>query len=182
MGTSDPADPAEALYNADLGAEYDRFRAGGWGGWRLRVEGVVARPANLSLADLRRLGTRTQITRHTCEEGWSAIAEWTGVPLSLVLDACGMRPEARFVSFDAHDDVGDSIDMVDALHPQTILAWGMNGRSLPQAHRAPLRLRVERQIGYKSVKFLRRIRVTEAFDDQGSRGPIPNGWAWYVGI
>jgi DMSO/TMAO reductase YedYZ molybdopterin-dependent catalytic subunit len=88
-----------------------------------------------------------------------------------VLDACGMLPQARFVSFGACDDVGDSIDMVDALHPQTILAWGMNGRELPQAHGAPLRLRVERQIGYKSVKFLRRIRVTEAFDDP--RGGTP---------
>ncbi|MGD8377704.1 MAG: molybdopterin-dependent oxidoreductase, partial [Acidobacteriota bacterium] len=122
VGTSDPADPAQPYYNAALGAEYDRLRAGSWADWRLRVEGLVARPMSLSLADLQRLGARTQITRHTCEEGWSAIAEWTGVPLSRVLDACGMRPQARFVNFESYDETVDSIDMVDALHPQTILA------------------------------------------------------------
>jgi DMSO/TMAO reductase YedYZ molybdopterin-dependent catalytic subunit len=99
-----------------------------------------------------------------------------------VLDACGMRPQARFVNFESYDETVDSIDMVDALHPQTILAWGMNGRTLPQAHGAPLRLRVERQIGYKSIKFLRRIRVTDTFEDPGRLGPIQNGWSWYVGI
>ncbi len=182
VGTRDPADPGGELYAADLGGEYDRLRAGGWVDWRLRVEGLVARPTGFSLADLQRLGSRTQITRHSCEEGWSAIGEWTGVPLSAVLDACGVLPQARYVSFDPYDQAADSIDMIDALHPQTILAWGMNGRQLPQAHGAPLRLRVERQIGYKSVKFLRRIRVTEAFDDFGGAGPMDFGWAWYVGI
>jgi len=182
VGTSDPADPAGAYYNAALGAEYDRLRHGGWADWRLQVEGLVAHPGSFSLADLQRMHARTQITRHTCEEGWSAIAEWTGVPLSRVLDACGVLPQARYVNFGAYDETADSIDMIDALHPQTILAWGMNGRDLPQAHGAPLRLRVERQIGYKSIKFLRRIRVTDTFEDPGRLGPIQNGWAWYTGL
>ena len=125
---------------------------------------------------------RTQITRHTCEEGWTAIGQWTGVPLSAVLDAVGVLPAARFVVFHSYDGWIDSIDMSDARHPQTILAYGMNGRDLPIPHGAPVRLRVERQIGYKSMKFLRRIVVTDKFDDGGKDGNIQNGWAWYTGI
>src|SRR5205807_1957854 len=128
------------------------------------------------------LPARTQITKHTCEEGWSAIAEWTGVPLRTVLEAAGIRPSARFVSFYAFDDDAESIDMLDALHPQTILAYGMNGGDLPIAHGAPLRLRVERQLGYKSLKFLHRIVVTDRFEDLGKLSEPRNGWAWYVGI
>ena len=125
---------------------------------------------------------RTQITRHTCEEGWSAIAQWTGVPLRSVLEAAGIQPDARFVQFYAYDFWSDGIDMVDALHPQTMLAYGMNGRELPIGHGAPLRLRVETQLGYKSLKFLRRIVVTNEFDDHGAFGNLQNGWAWYAGI
>ena len=126
--------------------------------------------------------SRTHITRHTCEEGWSAIAQWTGVPLSTVLYACGMQPQARYVWFHAYDSWIDSIDMNDALHPQTILAYGMNGRQLPLSHGAPLRLRVERQIGYKSMKYLRKIVVTDNFVDGGDSIHIDDGWAWYNGI
>ncbi len=126
--------------------------------------------------------SRTQITRHTCEEGWSAIAEWTGVPLRLVLEAVGILPEARFVQFHSYDFFADGIDMFDALHPQTILAYGMNGRDLPLGHGAPLRARVETQLGYKSLKFLRRLVVTSEFDDHGVFGTIQNGWSWYAGI
>ena len=126
--------------------------------------------------------SRTQITRHTCEEGWTAIGQWTGVPLSAGARRGGMLPTARFVVFHSYDDWVDSIDMLDALHPQTILAYGMNGRDLPIAHGAPVRLRVERQIGYKSMKFVRRIVVTDEFDDGGEKGDIQNGWAWYTGI
>ena len=125
---------------------------------------------------------RTQITKHTCEEGWSSIAEWTGVPLRTVLEAAGILPSARFVNYYAYDDNAEGIDMIDALHPQTILAYGMNGRDLPLAHGAPLRMRVETQLGYKSVKFLERIVVTDEFDDLGKIGSLQNGWAWYVGI
>ncbi len=146
------------------------------------MEGAVARPGSFSLAELKTLPARTQITRHTCEEGWSAIGEWTGVPLSRVLDAVGLQPAARFVSYYSYDGLADSIDLLEALHPQTLLAYGMNGRDLPVAHGAPLRLRVERQMGYKSMKFLTRLVVTEHLDDGGDKGNPKNGWAWYVGI
>jgi DMSO/TMAO reductase YedYZ molybdopterin-dependent catalytic subunit len=142
----------------------------------------VAAPRSFSLAELKALPRRTQITRHTCEEGWTAIGEWTGVPLSRLLDTVGILPTARFVVFHAHDDWVDSIDLLDALHPQTILAYGMNGHDLPLVHGAPLRLRVERQIGYKSMKYIRRIVVTDEFDNGGAKGNTQNGWAWYTGI
>ncbi len=116
------------------------------------------------------------------KEGWTAIGQWIGVPLSLVLDAAGVLPTARFVLFHSYDDWVDSIDLLDALHPQTILAYGMNGRDLPLAHGAPVRLRVERQLGYKSMKYLQRIIVADEFDDGGKKGNIQNGWAWYTGI
>ncbi len=182
IGTSNPADPHGELYNAQRGAVYDRLRAGAFTDWRLKVEGRVARPRSFSLAELKALPARTQITKHTCEEGWSAIAEWTGVPLHSVLQAAGIQSSARFVNFFAYDDNADGIDMLDALHPQTILAYAMNGRELPLGHGAPLRVRVETQLGYKSVKFLERIVVTNEFDDLGKTGPLQNGWAWYVGI
>ncbi|MBV8743402.1 MAG: molybdopterin-dependent oxidoreductase [Sinobacteraceae bacterium] len=182
VGTSNPADPHQGLYSAERGPLYDRLRAQAFADWRLRVEGRVARPRSFSLAELRALPRRTQITKHTCEEGWSAIAEWTGVPLRAVLEAEGILPSARFVNFFAYDDTAEGLDMLDALHPQTILAYGMNGRDLPLAHGAPLRLRVETQIGYKSVKFLDRMVVKDEFDDLGKIGSLQNGWAWYVGI
>ena len=177
-GTVDPG----SLDLPGLSDVYRELRHGSFAAWRLPVEGRVATPRSFSLADIKALPARTQITRHTCEEGWTAIGEWTGVPLSTVLDAVGILPTARFVVFHSHDDWVDSIDLVDALHPQTILAYGMNGRDLPLAHGAPLRLRVERQIGYKSMKYIRRIVVTDEFDDGGAKGNIQNGWAWYTGI
>lgn len=182
IGTTDPADSRQPAYSAADGARYDRLRSGGFLDWRLSIEGHVARPGSYSLAALKRLPSRTQITKHTCEEGWSAIAEWTGVPLRRVLEAAGMLPTARFVNFYAFDQTADGLDMLDALHPQTILAYGMNGRDLPVAHGAPLRLRVETQLGYKSVKFIQRIVVTDKFDDFGAAGSIQNGWSWYAGI
>lgn len=162
--------------------DYRRLHSGAFADWRLSIEGLVARPQSFSLPDLKAFAARTQITRHTCEEGWSAIGQWTGVPLSTVLEAAGIMPAARFVVFYSYDDWVDSIDLLDALHPQTILAHGMNGQPLPVQHGAPVRLRVERQIGYKSVKYLKRIVVTEQFDDGGEKGNIQHGWAWYTGI
>jgi DMSO/TMAO reductase YedYZ molybdopterin-dependent catalytic subunit len=173
---------ASEIRNAADADEYRRLQSGSFADWRLSVEGRVARPRTFSLADLKQLPSRTQITRHTCEEGWTAIGQWIGVPLSLVLDAAGVLPTARFVVFHSYDDWADSIDMLDALHPQTILAYGMNGRDLPVQHGAPVRLRVERQMGYKSMKFLRRIVVSDEFEDGGKKGNIQNGWAWYTGI
>jgi DMSO/TMAO reductase YedYZ molybdopterin-dependent catalytic subunit len=182
IGTTNPGDPGEPGYHPDYGDTYARLLSNGFTDWRLTVNGSVSRPASFSLAELQRMQSRTQITRHTCEEGWSAIAQWTGVPLSAVLDAVGVLPTARYVQFYSYDTWVDGIDMLDALHPQTILAYGMNGRDLPLGHGAPLRLRVERQLGYKSLKFLRRIEVTDYFDDNGILGNIQNGWSWYAGI
>jgi DMSO/TMAO reductase YedYZ molybdopterin-dependent catalytic subunit len=178
VGTTDPGDPNHPRFNDT----YRQAQRDGFADWRLAVEGAVARPRSFSLAELKALPARTQITRHTCEEGWSAIGEWTGVPLSRVLDAVGLQPAARFVSYYSYDDLADSIDLLEALHPQTLLAYGMNGRDLPVQHGAPLRLRVERQMGYKSMKFLTRLVVTEHLDDGGDKGNPKNGWAWYVGI
>jgi DMSO/TMAO reductase YedYZ molybdopterin-dependent catalytic subunit len=182
IGTVNPGNPSEPGYDGENGEAFDRLRMDAFAGWRLSVEGSVARPRQFSLAELRALPRRTQITKHSCEEGWSAIAEWSGVPLSAVLRASGILPSARYVTFYAYDAIADGIDMLDALHPQTILAYGMNGRDLPLQHGAPLRLRVETQLGYKSLKYLRRIVVTDRFNDTGKLGPIQTGWAWWAGI
>jgi DMSO/TMAO reductase YedYZ molybdopterin-dependent catalytic subunit len=177
-GTTNPGVSEKSAF----GEAYRRLQSGAFADWRLSVEGRVATPRTFSLAELKQLPSRTQITRHTCEEGWTAIGQWTGVPLSLILDAAGIQPAARFVVFYSYDDWVDCLDLFDALHPQTILAYGMNGRDLPLPHGAPVRLRVERQMGYKSMKYLQRIVVTDEFDDGGQRGNIQNGWAWYTGI
>lgn len=176
IGTTNPGDPN----NPNSSESYRQLQGDGFAHWRLSIEGLVARPGILSLADLKRFPSRTQITRHTCEEGWSAIGEWTGVPLSRVLDTAGLLPTARFVSFYSYDDWADSIDMLDALHPQTLLAYGMNGRELSIPHGGPVRLRVETQMGYKSMKYLQRVVVVDEFDDGGMN--IHNGWSWYAGI
>jgi len=178
IGTTNPCDPNKPRPNET----YAQLLKGNFADWHLQVEGLVARPGSYSLAQLKSFPSRTQITKHICEEGWSAIAEWTGVPLGRVLDSAGILPNARFVTFHSVDEWVDSIDMFDALHPQTLLAYGMNGRELPIQHGAPVRLRVERQLGYKSMKYVQKIVVTEELDDGGKSGNIQNGWAWYVGI
>jgi len=182
IGTTNPADPEKGGVHPEYAPEYAGYLKNGFANYGLRVEGLVSRPGMYSLADLKRLPSRTQITRHTCEEGWSAIAQWTGAPLRSLLEAAGILPNARYVQFHAFDGWSDSVDMPDALHPQTILAYGMNGRDLPVPHGAPVRLRVERQVGYKNMKFLRSIVVADEYDDFGFPGDMKNGWAWYVGI
>jgi DMSO/TMAO reductase YedYZ molybdopterin-dependent catalytic subunit len=162
--------------------DYRRLLDGRFADWRLSVEGRVERPHAFSLNELKQLPSRTQITRHVCEEGWSAIAQWTGVPLRTVLETAGILPTARSVVFYSYDQWAVSIDLFDALHPQTILAYGMNGRDLPIPHGAPVRLRLETQLGQKSVKYLQRLVVKDEFDDGGAHGEIQNGWAWYMGI
>jgi len=165
---------------------YRRLLAHRFEDWRLTVDGLVARPSSFSLAELKQHPSRSQITMHTCEEGWSAIAEWTGVPLSYILNLVGARPEAKYVVFFVFDvNRWQSIDMADALHPQTLLAYGMNGQDLPTGHGAPLRLRVARQLGYKSQKYLSRIFVTDTVKDigQGLGSADPEvGYSWYAGI
>jgi DMSO/TMAO reductase YedYZ molybdopterin-dependent catalytic subunit len=165
---------------------YKRLQAGGFAGWRLTVDGMVAHPASLSLAELRGVPARSQITQLACEEGWSFIAEWIGAPLSHILNAVGIQPQARYVVyFSIQPDWWDSIDMADALHPQTILTYGMNGGDLPAGHGGPLRLRVPRQLGYKSVKYITRLSVTDSLTGfgkgLGSASPEA-GYAWYAGI
>jgi DMSO/TMAO reductase YedYZ molybdopterin-dependent catalytic subunit len=182
IGTTDPGDSEAPGFNPEQGEIYERLHNDNFANWRLRIEGSVARPGTYSLADLKQMPSRTQITRHSCEEGWSAIVQWTGVPLRHLLEAVGILPSARFVQFLTYDFFRDGIDILDAFHPQTILAYGMNGGNLPIGHGAPVRLRVETQLGYKSMKFLRRIVVTDKFDDHGPFGPLQNGWSWYAGI
>jgi len=173
----DPADPAsKKAYSKN----YHQLQLNNYKDFTLIVEGCVAKPYKYSLDELKKLGVRTQITRHTCEEGWSAIAEWTGVPLSAILKDAGILKSARYVSFYGFDQYAESIDMLDAFHPQTILAHTMNGEELPARNGAPLRLRVETQLGYKNVKFLQRIVVTDSFADPGP--DIKGGWSWYTGI
>ena len=175
--------------------EYARLLQGRFADWRLQVDGLVQRPLSLSLAELKAMKVRSQITRHDCVEGWSAIGKWQGVPLSQVLDLAGLKPGARYVVFHCFDNLGESrddsglyyesIDLLDAYHPQTILAHGMNGRDLPVAHGAPLRLRVERQLGYKQAKYVRRIEVTDSFARlNGGKGGFweDRGYEWYAGI
>lgn len=164
---------------------YLRLAAGGFADWRLAVDGLVARPLSLSLADLRRLPRQSQITHLACEEGWSYIAEWTGVPLAQLLALAGVHPGARYVVFRPFDEWWDSLDMADALHAQTLLAYGMNGRDLAAGHGAPVRLRVPRQLGYKSFKYLSRITVTDDLRREGAglgSAAAEAGYSWYAGI
>ena len=153
--------------------------------WRLVVDGLVARPASFSLAELQSYPSRSQITEQTCEEGWSFIAEWTGVPLSYLMNLVGVLPRARYVAFFPFDESWDSLDMQDALHPQTLIAYGMNGRELSTEHGAPVRLKVPRQLGYKSVKYLSRITLTDTLKNvgKGLGSAAPEfGYSWYAGI
>jgi DMSO/TMAO reductase YedYZ molybdopterin-dependent catalytic subunit len=164
---------------------FQRLLAGGFADWRLTVDGMVARPTTFSLADLKRFPSRSQITHQACEEGWSFIAEWSGAPLSAVLNFVGISPQAKFVVFFPYDESWDSLDLPDAFHPQTLLAYGLNGEDLPAPHGAPLRLRVARQLGYKSVKYLSHISVTDSLKNigkgLGSASP-EYSYSWFAGI
>ena len=179
--------PASAAYRARL--------ASAFADWTLAVGGLVARPLRLGLAELRALPARTQITRHDCVEGWSAIAAWTGAPLGGVLRTAGLLPQARYIVFHCADDlIGsrdgsglyyESIDLIDAFHPQTLLAYAMNGAPLQVAHGAPLRLRVERQLGYKQAKYVMAIEAVDRLDHiGGGKGGFweDRGYEWYAGI
>jgi DMSO/TMAO reductase YedYZ molybdopterin-dependent catalytic subunit len=179
-GTSDPNDPT---YRAHADRQF--------ADWTLSVGGLVDRPTQFSLARLRAMPSRTQITRHDCVEGWSAIAKWTGVPLSEVLGVVKPHPRARYVVFYCADLMGDgaqyyeSIDLDDAYHPQTILAYGLNDGTLPIANGAPLRVRIERQLGYKMAKYIMRIELVDSFRTiaAGQGGYWEDrGYEWYAGI
>ena len=165
---------------------FKRHQASGFSDWRLAVDGMVARPGSFSLADLKGLPMRSQITEVACEEGWSYIAEWIGTPLVDVLNAVGPLPHARYIAYFSIDsEWWDSIDMGDALHPQTLLTWGMNDGDLPVGFGGPLRMRVPRQLGYKSVKYITRLTVTDSLKrfGKGLGSVEPEaGYAWYAGI
>ena len=186
-GTTVPADD-----------EYQRFLGEQFATWRLQIDGRVEHPMNFSLAELVRLPSRTQITRHDCVEGWSAIARWQGVPLSLLLHYAQLKADARYIVFHCADTVGgsnmggggggqyyESIDLIDAFHPQTILAYSLNGKPLPVENGAPLRLRLERQLGYKHAKYVMRVEVAARLDlIGGGKGGYweDRGYEWYAGI
>ena len=183
-GTTRPTSPEY------LAAEADDFAS-----WRLAIGGLVARTFSLSLAQIKALPARTQITRHDCVEGWSAIGQWTGVQLGGLLGAAGVLPTAKYVVFHCADDLAassdgsgryyESIDLFDAFHPQTLLAYAMNGAPLAIAHGAPLRLRVERQLGYKHAKYVMHIELVDRLDHiAGGKGGFweDRGYEWYAGI
>lgn len=171
---------------APLTADFKRLQAGGFTEYRLSVDGMVHEPASFSIADLKSCPSRSHITEIACEEGWSYIAEWIGVPLSHVLNLAGAHPRARYVVYVSMEpDTWDSIDMADALHPQTLLCYGMNGSDLPVPHGGPLRMRLPRQIGYKNIKFINRLTVTDNLKTFGKgcgSAACEAGYAWYTGI
>jgi DMSO/TMAO reductase YedYZ molybdopterin-dependent catalytic subunit len=171
---------------APLNSAFERHQANLFADWRLSVDGMVAQPATLSLSDLRSFPVRSQITEVVCEEGWSYVAEWIGTPLIEVLNASGLLSQARYVVyFSIEPDWWESIDMADVLHPQTLLTYAMNDGDLPVSFGGPLRLRLPRQLGYKSVKFITRLTVTDSLKSfgkgLGSASP-EGGYAWYAGI
>jgi DMSO/TMAO reductase YedYZ molybdopterin-dependent catalytic subunit len=168
---------------------FERLLAGKFVDWRLEVDGLVVRPASLSLEELKRFPSSSQITHLACEEGWSYIAEWTGVALAQILNSVGALPQAKYVVYFALEtfDKGwwDSIDMDEALHPQTLIAYGMNGADLPVGHGAPVRIRIPGQLGYKNIKHLAKITVTDSMKGFGKglgSGAPEGGYSWYAGI
>lgn len=172
-------------------SDYQRHMETGFANWQLQVDGLVAAPKAFSLAALQAMPSRTQITRHDCVEGWSAIGKWTGVQLSTLLSQVTLLPAARFLVLHCADDFGgqtyyESIDLVDGFHPQTILAYAMNDAPLTVGHGAPLRLRVERQLGYKQAKYVMRIEVTSTLANiglgKGGYWEDQIGYDWYAGI
>ncbi len=177
-----------------MGERYAAMVANRFADWRLTVDGLVAKPLELSLAQLQALPSRTQVTRHDCVEGWSCIGQWKGVRLSHLLNLAQMKPDAKYVVFHCLDRMEEadedsmyyeSVDLDDAFHEQTILAWELNGQPLPVENGAPLRARIERQLGYKQPKYVHRVQVVADFDDigQGNGGYWEDqGYNWYGGI
>jgi DMSO/TMAO reductase YedYZ molybdopterin-dependent catalytic subunit len=170
---------------------YQAMVANGFADWKLKLDGLVENPGEYSLADLRAMPSRTQITRHDCVEGWSCIGKWKGVQLSHLLEQAKLKPEARYIVFHCADTLYgqalyyESIGLEDAFHPQTILAYEMNDETLTVPHGAPLRVRVERQLGYKMAKYIMRIEAVESFDHLfGGKGGFweDRGYEWYGGI
>jgi DMSO/TMAO reductase YedYZ molybdopterin-dependent catalytic subunit len=175
--------------------DYLALRDNGFADYRLSFTGLVETPKSYSLDELRNMPSRTQITRHDCVEGWSCIAKWTGTPLSVVLDEVKLKPAARYLVFRCYDNMGsgpsgpnyyyESCDLADARHPQTILAYGLNGETLPVPNGAPIRVRIERQLGYKQPKYVHTIEAVSGFTQIGrGKGGYweDRGYEWYAGI
>lgn len=172
--------------------EYLALKAENFGSYRLNIRGLVRKPLELSIDALRAMPARSQITRHDCVEGWSVIGKWTGVTLSRLLDAAGLKPGARYVVFHCYDDLNgdgsryyESIDLDDAYHPQTIAAYDMNGAPVPVSNGAPLRMRIERKLGYKQPKYVHTIEVVDSYATLfGGKGGFweDDGYDWYGGI
>jgi DMSO/TMAO reductase YedYZ molybdopterin-dependent catalytic subunit len=175
--------------------DYLAIKANNFADYRLVVSGLVDNTLSFSLAELQNMPARTQITRHDCVEGWSCIAKWTGTPLAGVLDQAKVKPQARFVVFHCFDTMGgglmppvpyyESCDLIDARHPQTILAYGLNGQALPVANGAPMRVRIERALGYKQPKYVYGIELVDSFANlHGGKGGYweDHGYDWYGGI
>jgi DMSO/TMAO reductase YedYZ molybdopterin-dependent catalytic subunit len=171
--------------------EYAQHLAENFANWRLVVDGLVKRPLSIPLQKLRSIPHRVQITRHDCVEGWSAIGKWHGLELSRILEVAGLSTRAKYIVFHCADRFGDkpyyeSVDVVDAFHPQTIIAWGMNNHLLTVPHGAPLRLRVERQLGYKHAKYVQRIQAVDSlagvFGGKGGYWEDNADYEWYAGI
>jgi DMSO/TMAO reductase YedYZ molybdopterin-dependent catalytic subunit len=184
---SDVADPFPTWNQTNpRNEEYQRHLSERFRNWRLPISGLVGRPLELSLDEIKSLPARTQITAHVCEQGWSAIGEWTGTPLQRVLDAAGgVTSAARYVAIETFDRWYEGYDLFEVEHPQTILAYGLNGRDLPTGNGAPLRVRVERQCGYKQLKFVRSIQVVDSMAGFGKgTGGINSdfGFHWFAGV
>lgn len=171
---------------APLGDAFAALEAGGFADWRLEVGGMVERPLSLSVPDLHQFPQQSHITQLACEEGWSYIAEWSGAVLADVLQAAAVRPGARYVVYRSFQPFWwESIDIAEAMHPQTLVALGLNGNDLPPPFGGPMRLRVPRQLGYKSVKYLTKVEVVDSVKHLGSgrgSGATEAGYAWYAGI
>ena len=172
-------------------ADYRSHQAKNFSDWTLRVDGLVKNPLQLTMASLQALPQRSQITRHDCVEGWSAIGKWQGPQLGTVLKQAGLLPAARFLVFHCADILDganyyESIDLIDGFHPQTILAWRMNDMPLTEGHGAPIRLRVERQLGYKQAKYVMRIEAKDTlaglYGGKGGLWEDRSGYQWYAGI
>ncbi|MEM1132908.1 MAG: molybdopterin-dependent oxidoreductase [Pseudomonadota bacterium] len=185
-----PVFPSNGTKEPDSAA-YARFAERDFAGWPLIIDGLVENPLDLTLEQVRAMPGQTQITRHDCVEGWSAIGKWTGVRLSHLLEQVKLKPEARYLVFHCADRLYgvpyyESIDLIDAHHPQTILAWALNDEPLPIGNGAPLRLRVETQLGYKHAKYVVRIEAVSAlggvYGGKGGYWEDVANYAWYAGI
>ncbi|MDM7957563.1 molybdopterin-dependent oxidoreductase [Blastomonas sp.] len=187
IGRSVPANGTRIPADSD----YTRQAATGFADWTLAIDGLVEKPTRFALGQIRSMPRQTQITRHDCVEGWSAIGQWTGVNLSVLLDTVAVKPSARYLVFHCADTLRagpyyESIDMIDARHPQTMMAWALNGELLPIGNGAPLRLRVERQLGYKHAKYVRRIEAVAdyrlSYGGGGGYWEDAADYEWYAGI